>query len=45
MRMYTRVFNDRSELDKYVNENGIKQSQIVSIVYSEHEYTLWYYAE
>jgi hypothetical protein len=46
MRMYTRAFNRMSELNKFVNENGIQKDSIVSIFQSVDEtYLLVYYGE
>lgn len=46
MRMYTRAFNKMSELNKFVNENGIRKDNIVSIFQSVDEtYLLVYYGE
>ena len=46
MRMYTRAFNKMSELNKFVNENGIQKDNIVSIFQSVDEtYLLVYYGE
>lgn len=46
MRMYTQVFNQMSDLNKFVNSRGIKQEQIVEIFQdSAKQFTLVYYAE
>lgn len=46
MKMYTRAFNRMMELDAFVNENGIQQSEIVSIFQSnDGTYLLVYYGE
>lgn len=46
MRMYTRAFNRMSELNKFVNDNGIQKDSIVSIFQSvDGTYLLVYYGE
>jgi len=46
MRMYTQVFDQMSDLNKFVNSRGIKQEQIVEIFQDkENQFTLVYYAE
>lgn len=45
MRMYSRIFNTTSELEKFVNAEGIKKDQIVGMFKAENGYCLNYYAE
>ena len=46
MRMYTQAFNKMSELNDYVNAQGIDKDQIISIIQSKDgTFFLSYYAE
>ena len=46
MRMYTQAFNKMSELNDFVNAEGIDKDQIISIFQSKDgTFILSYYAE
>ena len=46
MKMYTRSFNDKRGLEKFVNESGIGKDQIISVFQeSDKSYTIIYYAK
>ena len=45
MKMYTQAFNQMSDLNKFVNERGITQEQIINIFPANGMFFLSWYAE
>ena len=46
MRLYTKSFNQKSDLETYVNKLGIQKENIVSIFQDDNkQFVLYYYGE
>lgn len=46
MRLYTKSFNQKSDLEDYVNKLGIQRENIVSIFQDDSkQFVLYYYGE